>query len=304
MPCFHPIEAYPPPPGAKDRRPVFSSHKSYQGAVGFQLPCGRCIGCRRERQMDQAIRAMMEVQTAPGPSSFVTFTYRPEDLPADLSVRVETHQALMKAIRYEFGPVRFQMCAEYGEERQRPHYHYNFFGLDFFEDRKPAGRSKSGAPLFSSARLEKCWPYGFHWIGETTIASASYVAGYIGKATQGDRADAMYRRAAPDGHPFWVRPQFGLSSRRPGLGAEWIERYWDSDAKSSFFVLDGRRYPMPRYVIEQRFADDPIERAKRLQAGVRYRIEHAADLTRERQAVIEECRFLRAERKAPREMEA
>lgn len=303
MGCFHPLEAYPAPPGAKDRRPVFSSHQSYQGATAFKLPCGRCIGCRRDRQMEQALRAMLEVQTSSA-ASFVTLTYRPEDLPSNLSVSVDVHQAFMKAVRYEFGPVRFQMCAEYGDQFGRPHYHYNFFGLDFSEDRKPVGKAKSGALLYGSPRLEKCWPFGFHWIGDTTLATAAYVAGYIGKATQGDRAAEMYRREAPDGQPFWVSPQFGLSSRRPGLGAAWVQRFWDSDAKSPFLVVDGRPYPMPRYVIEQRFADDPMELAKRLQAGVRYRIEHAADLTLERQAVIEECRFLRADRVMAREFDA
>ena len=131
MACFHPLRAW----RTEDGKIVF---KEYADTVAtLQLPCGRCVGCRLEHSRQWSVRIMHEASMH-APSSFVTLTYEESKLPAGGALVYEDFQLFMKRVRKKFGPTRFFMCGEYGDENRRPHFHAGLFGeyRDWETDRK------------------------------------------------------------------------------------------------------------------------------------------------------------------------
>ena len=102
--------------------------------------------------------------------------------------------------------------------------------------------------MYRSPSLERVWPFGLSEIGSLTPQSAGYVARYCTKKVGGDAASEHYRRVDPvTGEVFQVRPEFGLMSRRPGIGAEWFERFRGDVYPSDYLTMDGSRVPVPRF---------------------------------------------------------
>ena len=175
---------------------------------------------------------------------FVTLTYDKDHLPDNGSLSYVDYQLFMRRLRKRAGvPVRFYMCGEYGPLMDRPHFHAVLFGYDFF-DRVPWKRN-----LFRSPSLEGLWPLGFSTVGDVSFESASYVAAYCMKKVVGSRADAHYSRVNEvTGEVFSLCPEFTRMSLKPGIGAKWFERFYDSDVSvRDSIVVDGRELPVPRY---------------------------------------------------------
>ena len=186
-----------------------------------------------------SIRAVHEAQLHTE-NCFVTLTYDDDHLPSDNSVSVRDFQLFMKRLRKELAycdrKVRYLACGEYGERNGRPHYHLLLFGfcpsdlVDF---------SGFGVGhVYTSMLLSRLWPFGFHSVGSVTEQSAAYVARYTvkkAKTLNGVREDGR-------------TPEFIVSSRRPGLGAGWFEKYW-SDVYSYDVVVGkgGVKSRPPKY---------------------------------------------------------
>lgn len=197
-------------------------------------------------------------------SSFNTLTYSDFDLPSNYSVSIRPLQLFMKRVRKRFGPTRFFLCAEYGEQTLRPHYHVILFGQDFREDRKLWRRGNNGDLNYRSETLEKLWPFGFAETASLTRESAGYTARYMVKKIYGDKAKEHYLRTHPlTGQLNQVEPEFIRMSTKPGLGATWYEKY-KSDCFPSDFLInrDGIKQPIPRYYVriyERDTAPDPAD---------------------------------------------
>lgn len=139
------------------------------------------------------------------------------------------------------------MCGEYGEKLGRPHYHYCLFGEDFREDRYE-WRTSNGNLLYRSPWLEELWPHGNAEIGDLTFESAAYVARYIMKKITGDMANDHYKRVCPEtGEIYWLPPEFNVMSRRPGIGAEWMEKFRNDVYNTDSVVVRGMQCKPPRY---------------------------------------------------------
>lgn len=296
--------ALPPATGIVLKRP-------HEGAIPLYLPCGQCIGCRIRRSQDWATR-MVHESKCHEETSFLTLTYTDQHLPDDLCVSVRALQLFFKRLRKDLGDkkVRFFASGEYGEKRFRPHYHIMLFGHAFLEDRKLWRRSIGGLPVYRSARLERLWPFGFSEVGTFSPQSAGYVARYCIKKITGEPAREYYMRVHPlTGELCRVAPEFAVMSRRPGIGADWFQRY-----RSDFFpkdeaVVNGKKVPVPAYYekLWQRHveaSDDGsnlvprddlffIKAARKLKARKKIAVSH--DTTPERMAVREECLHLRVE---------
>jgi hypothetical protein len=267
MPCTSPFDAWPPAPGrmrwdereqreVPDRRFVFSPRHSYAGAIPLRLPCGQCQSCRLEYAGGVAVRAVHEAQMfrfEGRGSSFVTFTFAPEHLPADGSVSVEFVQRLLKRLRHEIGPFRYLLCGEYSDPPLcRPHYHAILFGHDFLADRYLWSKSPSGGLLYRSPTLERVWTWGHVLLADYTHETGGYVARYTVKKAGRESDEVALRRVDPETGEVWqVRPEFLLVSRRPGLGFRWFERFGGDLADVDFIVVDGRQCSVPRYYLEQ-----------------------------------------------------
>lgn len=288
MACFRPVTAYKPDDGGPI---VFFERKGYRE---IQLPCGQCIGCRIRKRDEWAIRCLCESKLHRH-NHFLTLTYDDANVPDDYSLDYRHFQLFMKRMRKRFGPFRFFMCGEYGEQFWRPHYHALLFGLDIPDLRK-CNSVFSQHDVFSSETLGKLWGKGSHSIGSVTYESARYCAVYATKRVTGDRAEDHYERVSPvTGEFVSVAPEFAHMSLRPGIGAKWLESYWRdvyvSGAKG--VVVKGKPRPIPRYFdgLMRDVAQEVMEAVdfdRYLEAQSR-----SVDNTRERLAVREEVAISR-----------
>ena len=199
------------------------------------VPCGKCLGCLKERSMNWGIRCVHESQLHEA-NSFLTLTYHPKHLPKNGMLNKLHHVNFMKRLRKHLGiPLRYLHCGEYGETTFRAHYHSLLFGYDF-PDKIFEKEGKNGDIIYHSDELEKIWGLGKCVIGNVTFASAQYVAKYINKPTQ--IMPIM-------NHPQFV-PPYNTSSRRPGLGIPWLEKYWKDIYPADKVIIEGGKYKPPR----------------------------------------------------------
>lgn len=227
--------------------------------ASLYLPCGQCVGCRLERSRQWAMRCMHEASLYKR-NCFITLTYRDDCLPANGSLNYRDFQLFMKRLRKSFpnSRIRFYMCGEYGEDFNRPHFHACLFNFDF-EDKVPVRLlSGSGSKLFKSKTLERLWPFGYGSIGAVTFESAAYVARYVMKKVNGDRAKDHYKVVDSDGVITWRTPEFNKMSLRPGIGAQWMERFVSDVYPDGNVVVRGHESKSPRYYDKRYSKLDPF----------------------------------------------
>lgn len=290
MPCHYPLEAW----RCRDQ-----ATESGRSVIKFQppgepikLPCGRCTGCRLEKSRQWAIRCMHEAALWKE-NSFITLTYRPEDLPRDGSLVKPHFQKFMKRLRKKIAPqrVRFYHCGEYGPKFQRPHYHACLFGYDF-PDKVFWKQSPSGAPLYTSELLEQTWGLGFTSVGAVTFESAAYVARYVMKKVNGEKAQEHYWRTDPvTGESVQVEPEYTTMSRRPGIGYWWLQMYGHEVYPEDEVIVNGRQVRPPRYYDGLFEHDEPdvFRQVKRTRknAAIENREENRSDRLRAKAKVAE-----------------
>lgn len=212
----------------------------------LNLPCGQCIGCRLDRSRQWAVRCVHESQLH-GSNVFVTLTYSDDFLPTDLSLHYRDFQLFMKRLRKVKPGVRFYMCGEYGELGSRPHFHACLFNC-FFDDRVLFSHLSSGSDIYTSAELEKLWPFGFCSVGDVTFESAAYVARYVMKKVTGPRADAHYERVDyATGEIKQASPEFNRMSLKPGIGGDWFRKFRSDVYERDYVVVNGVKMKPPKY---------------------------------------------------------
>lgn len=264
MPCYNPLIAY----RRYDNKVVINRLPSVEwesnGEHPFNIPCGKCIGCRLNYAREWALRCIHEARTHDH-NSFITLTFNKEHLPKDGSLNVATFQRFMKRLRAgtKKKNLRFFHSGEYGEKFRRPHYHALIFGYDF-PDKKLFQKNKDPAlNLYTSQELSKYWPYGFSTIGNLTYESASYTARYILKKINGDMAKDHYAIKDDDGKiTGYLNPEYCTMSRVPGLGTDWYKEFGWSDCHANdrcAVLRNGKTY----YSRPPRFYDDILKSGSR-----------------------------------------
>lgn len=199
---------------------------------------------------------------------FVTLTYSNKYLPSDYSVDLRHWQLFFKKLRFSLEPkkLRFYMCAEYGEETLRPHYHAIIFNHDFND--KVLYSMERENKLYTSPQLTKLWPYGLATLGDVTFESAAYVARYVTKKiTIFGPSDHITRRHYTRLHPLTktlhtVQPEFSTMSRRPGLGFNWLTKFRSDVYPSDEVIARGRRMRPPRFY-DSKLTEEELELLKR-----------------------------------------
>lgn len=270
MPCYKPLTAYrsTSPYGAKHEKTgkpviVFSNDPSDidrpAGYVGLyeermKLPCGKCVGCKLRRSAEWAVRIMHEARYHKV-SSFLTLTYSTEALPPNGTLHHPDFQGFMKRLRERLrerghAQLKYYMCGEYGDNRERPHYHAILFGY-FPVDGEKIGETVNkvqlhdnnpGAanPLWRSSFLEEVWELGRVLVGKVTESSAAYVARYTMKKLHGQEADEAYVKTER-------QPPYTAMSK--GIGARYFADY-QAEIYNNDNVLrenDLQPVPVPRY---------------------------------------------------------
>ena len=178
----------------------------------------------------------------------------------------------MKALRHQvdkkYGKkIRFYAAGEYGTDRTqhenigRPHFHAIIFGHGFHEKKI----TRTGSPAYNSPELDEIWGKGRTEVGTVTMESAGYVAGYVTKKINGNKADDYYRRINQHtGETASIEPEGARMSRMPGIGKGWYEKY-QSEFEKGFVVMNGKKTSIPQFYKRVLQAKNP-ELVDRLQA--------------------------------------
>lgn len=255
MSCVRPLEAFRGPGGSV----VFDRVKSLS-KIPFNLPCGRCIGCRLERARQWGLRCLHEAKLARS-SCFLTLTYNDDYLPDGNTLMKRDLQLFCKKLHNRllrkrgFG-IRYFAAGEYGDANLRPHYHLLIFGYDF-PDKRFHAKNKRGEDIFTSMELRDLWFQGFNTIGPVTMDSAVYCAKYALKKVNGEKADAHYEMVTADGVVYSRQPEFALMSRRPGIASAYYEAYGNEVRALDNVVVDARKVRPPRFYDQKSDVVDP-----------------------------------------------
>lgn len=308
MTCFKPLKCFKSAevnPSGK-RSLVFNPLKALNSALPLHISCGLCVGCRLARTNAWSVRLQHETLFHDS-SCAVTLTFRDDNYPLDGSFTKAMAQKFMERLRNSqkaegLGKVRFYLSTEYAPITGRAHAHAIVYGEDFSQDRMFYKMAKNKTPLWKSERLHEIWPHGDCVIGTVTMGTCKYVAGYIIGKKIGPPADEHYTRPHPlTGELVKVEPEFSLMSRRPGIGAAYVEKYGDQlVGGDDFVVIDDQKLPVPSYYSRriERKAASVAERIRRKRKLAAAQPKAKAERTPERLAVREEVRLRRIQRRA------
>lgn len=230
------------------------------------IPCGQCYACRLAKSREWAARCVLEAKSHDS-NCFITLTYDDNHVPADMSLQKKDFTNFIKRLRKNTGEkIRYYACGEYGELHQRPHFHACLFGY------KPKDlvlwSVRQGVSLYRSAEVEKAWQFqGYCTVGDVSYESAAYVARYVLKKVTGADADAHYNGR---------QPEYTVMSRRPGIAADFFDKYNGNIYGKDFIVIrDGIKLKPPRYfdrlfdIYYGEGALDEFVKPERLAKGVR-----------------------------------
>jgi len=246
MPCTSPLQGYFDGPNGKFRPDKQAQEWFRQGKPDPSqgaVPCGQCLDCRLKTRRSWAIRCLHEFDTSDQIASFLTFTFSTpalkehcplisyldpfqrldqhlgaEVVPFESYSIVRAHmQKFNKDFRERLAPQKFRFlyCGEYGGKYQRPHYHSICFGYDF-PDRKFYKRIGS-KNYYNSEFLSSLWPHGHAVISDFSFDAAGYVAGYVTEKIGGKGKEFHYKGRLPE---------FAGHSKRPAIGKNWFDKYW------------------------------------------------------------------------------
>lgn len=261
---------------------VFKEQHGLESLGPVNIPCGQCIGCRLERSRQWAMRCLHEAslyenncfitltyndKNLPSDWSLQKRDYqlfmknlRKRFVPKNPFNKNE-YPSLHDQFKKMFW-VRYFHCGEYGEECGncgknkddcrllgcnnwtpiigRPHYHACLFNIDFAD--KVLYKTQNGVKLYTSPTLQELWPHGFSTIGDVNFESAAYVARYIMKKINGEKAEEHY---------LGRQPEYTTMSRRPGIGQGWFDLFKEEVYPTNFIVMNGKKMTPPKYYDKQ-----------------------------------------------------
>lgn len=265
----------------------------------MEVSCGQCLGCRLDRSRTWAMRITHEASLNEQ-NSFITLTYRNEDLPENWSLEKSHFQKFIKRLRKKNPEkkIKYYHAGEYGNickhgidlERVgcpicklgRPHYHACIFNHNFNEDLEYYAY-QNGVDRYTSKTLEEIWQKGFVDVGKLEFKSAAYVARYIMKKVTGEPAKEHYENIDPlTGEIIQLEPEYSTMSN--GIGSDWYNRY-----KKDFFPSDETPVPgngvfpqVPRYYTEKLKKTNPEMHQAIKERRLEYRKANATEYTSER----------------------
>lgn len=222
------------------------------------VPCGKCVLCREKKANEWVSRAMCETQSSTNIPYFITLTYNDNCLPRN-GVRKRAAQLFMKRLRINLSRysgedfnLRFFLCSEYGSKTGRPHYHallwnvpnldpnrdlhdkmlqdvvqksWSFMVSKKYYDKVSDEKDKYGYPIYKyyDDVAKRCRVlYGYTCCSECNIHRVRYCMKYMRKDS-----DIPYSVNTDTGEIKYKNDIFFLSSRRRGLGYQWISEHLD-----------------------------------------------------------------------------
>lgn len=105
--------------------------------------------------------------------------------------------------------------------------------------------------MYRSDHLESKWTLGNAEIGAFNFQAAAYCARYVTKKIYGDKSEDYYQGLKPE---YLVvskgRKKPGEDIPGTGLGASWFIKNHTDVFPEDVCVVEGKRYPVPRYYDE------------------------------------------------------
>lgn len=158
-----------------------SLHWNLFQPLKLSVPCGKCEECKRSNRSDWFVRSYYEWQKCKTSTFFYTLTYNNEHLPLFDGIacfKKKDLQDFLKRLRFRLDKynvkLKYIITCEYGELRNRSHYHALFF------------LSREINPYWFLRFVNDSWQYGFVKPGDNVgIVSSDlgiqYVTKYITK---------------------------------------------------------------------------------------------------------------------------
>lgn len=222
MTCYYPKPAKrSETPNENGKYPLQFAWKGSQLDYDYEIPCGKCDGCRADQARDWGIR-MYHESLMHERNCMITLTYADECLPGDGKINKKHVQDWLKRVRKAGHKIRYVICGEYGEKTRRPHYHAAIFGEDWL-----AGAHQLSDSMYTHADLARSWGQGIVSVVPLEVASCMYVAGYVNKKI-GDS------------------DTFAMQSRRPPIGKPWTDRHIRLLGNRQTITVNGQESPIPR----------------------------------------------------------
>ena len=288
MPCVSPLKGFV----NKENGGIVFKRSKIAGQE-MEVACGQCIGCRLDRRREWSYRIIHESTEWPK-NCFVTLTYRNKEVcteqqlknalhvPEDGSLNKKHFQNFMKRLRHYFptDKIRYYHCGEYGDQLDRPHYHACLFNVHFPDQQ--LFKESNGCSLFTSQILEDLWSYGFATVGALTSETAAYCAGYVTKKVTGKQAHEHYQKVNTEtGEVYWLEPEYSTMSLKPGIGANWFERFKDDCSPHDDLPVPGRGVfkKIPRYYTTLLQELDPVQYEQIKQLREVFREAHGEEYT-------------------------
>lgn len=228
--------------------------------IDLRLPCGKCIGCHADKARNYATRAIHEYYSdRDREGCFVTLTFNEEmlrkrDVSNYKSISRTELSGFIKRLRERVyakycKTIRIFASGEYGEIKNRPHYHLLIYGFDFPDKYEFSFRyhNKQRISYFRSPFLESLWKpagenpsYGFSVIGTMTQSSCQYVASYVSDKLD-DFGEKDYKQLGID-KPFFYTPS------KEGLGFQYFQKYYKEIYANGYCHWhNGVKAPIPGY---------------------------------------------------------
>ncbi len=226
------------------------------------FPCGKCTPCKLTRLQEWTCRLLLESKLNLL-TYYITLTYSETDLPFTGDLQKSDLQDFFKRLRKNTGlKLRYFAVGEYGGKKGRPHYHCLIFTNREFNI-KTRYNTKQKRDIVIDSDFHKAW-YANSFVDVDPLVGdkskrhvSQYVCGYVlKKLTQSEVTRDINRE-----------PQFTLTSRKPGLAAEYakiiakrLKKHriglpgTDGIAftKDLFMIkIDGKKYPLGRYMRDQ-----------------------------------------------------
>lgn len=226
------------------------------------IPCGKCDLCLIDLRYSKALRIMLEAESYPDSTFFITLTYDESHI-EDGNLNHKHWQQFMKDFRTKFCQAKYcnirdkgtlregreyshtfkkikqVVAGEYGDTFGRRHFHGIIFNHEF-KDMVFTGRySKKGNPIYTSPSLASVWKKGFVQVERITFDLALYVGAYVTDKAMDEPQET------PDG----FRKQYGRFGK--GIGLSWIRLFYRDVLSVGKVMLHDRDYPVPRYFLEK-----------------------------------------------------
>lgn len=205
-----------------------------------QVPCGKCLECRKQRINSWYVRLKSELAVSSS-AYFVTLTYNDQSIPFNeheqATLNYEDIQKFFKRLRKRESQqgneqtIKYYAVGEYGCKTHRPHYHIILFNcMDI--NNVESSWTLNGAPL------------GHIHVGNVKDESIYYTLKYTSKAIFGDstRDNTRQREKA------LMSKGLGLSYLTPQM-----EKYHQDDISRGVTFLGNKKLPLPRYYRDKLF---------------------------------------------------